>query len=228
MSSKISNWANANPAAVVLIFIGIVLQGIFLILQHAHGPLFTIEASELTSYDMISFLSGLLGVFAVVLCSQRKLISYVFGIAQILTYLVIVWHDALYAKIAENVFYLITMAIGIFIWNNHYDIDKVDVKRLSKKMLWILLTSTAALSTIIGYGLSFTNDIHPYIDSFTTLPAFVAQILMILRYRDQWIFWIIIDIGCIFLWLVVGNYCMVAQYIFWTINCIYGWLKWKE
>ena len=178
MNDKISNWANANPAAVVLIFIGIVLQGIFLVLQHAHGPLLVIEASELTSYDMISFLSGLLGVFAVVLCSQRKLISYAFGITQILTYLIIVWHDALYAKIAENVFYLITMAIGIFIWNNHYDIDKVEVKHLSKKMLWILLASTAVLSTIIGFGFSFTNDIHPYIDSFTTLPAFVAQILI--------------------------------------------------
>lgn len=228
MSDKISNWANANPEAVVLIFIGVVLQGIFLVLQHAHGPLLVIEASELTSYDMISFLSGLLGVFAVVLCSQRKLISYAFGIAQILTYLVIVWQECLWAKVGENIFYLITMIIGFFIWNKHYDYDKVKTNELSISNILLMIFYTIAGSFLIGYGLTFTNDAHPFFDAFTTLPAFVAQFLMIFRYREQWIFWLIIDIGCLILWMIIGNWCMVAQYIFWIANCFYGWYKWSN
>lgn len=175
----------------------------------------------------LSFISGLLGVFAVVLCSQRKVISYVFGIAQLLTFLVIVWQNNLYAKVAENVFYLLTMVIGIFIWKNNYEEEHVQSKKISIPNLALILAGTTLLSAVVGYVLTFTNDVHPYIDAFTTIPAFVAQILMITRYREQWIFWFLIDVGCIGLWLVVGNYCMVAQYVFWTANCIYGYLKWK-
>lgn len=178
--------------------------------------------------SMLSFVSGMLGVFAVVLCSQRKLISYVFGIAQLITYLIIVWQECLWAKVAENIFYLITMIIGFFIWNNHYENDEVETKTISLYNIIILIISVIVGSLVCGKILTFTNDLHPYIDALTTLPAFVAQFLMIFRYREQWIFWFIIDIGCLILWIIIGNWCMVAQYIFWSANCFYGWLNWKN
>lgn len=193
----------------------------------AFGLLLQIVVYTFSNDTVLSFINGLLGVFAVVLCSQRKVISYLFGIAQLLTYLVIVWQCNLYAKIAENVFYLLTMFVGIFIWKNNYVEEHVQSKKLSILKIGLLLIGTALLSVGVGYLLSFTDDVHPYVDAFTTLPAFIAQILMILRYREQWIFWFLIDVGCIVLWVIVGNYCMVAQYIFWTMNCIYGWIKWK-
>ena len=217
MFNRILTWVDNNQIAVDLICLGLTLQFVF---AEPH--------SGMGWYGVISTISGILGVFAVVLCSNRKLISYVFGIAQILTYLFIVWHDALYAKVVENIFYLITMFIGVFIWRNHYDDDRVETKQLSKKTLFGIFGGVILLSCLIGYLLSFTNDSYPYLDSFTTLPAFVAQILMITRYREQWIFWILIDIGCLFLWWMIGNPYMVAQYIFWIVNCIYGWHNWKK
>jgi nicotinamide mononucleotide transporter len=66
------------------------------------------------------------------------------------------------------------------------------------------------------------------LDSATTVPAFIAQMLMIMRYREQWIFWLIIDIGSILMWIHAGDWCMVAQFVFWTINCIYGFYKWSK
>lgn len=193
----------------------------------AFGLLLQTLVYTMSNDSTLSFISGLLGVFAVVLCSQRKVISYVFGIAQLLTFLVIVWQNNLYAKVAENVFYLLTMVIGIFIWKNNYKEEHVQSRKISIPHLTLILVGTTLLSAVVGYLLTFTNDAHSYIDAFTTIPAFVAQILMITRYREQWIFWFLIDVGCIGLWLVVGNYCMVAQYVFWTANCIYGYLKWK-
>ena len=51
---------------------------------------------------------------------------------------------------------------------------------------------------------------------------------MVKRYREQWLFWIVIDVLCIKLWAVAGNWSMVAMYIGWTANCIYGWKNWSE
>lgn len=65
-------------------------------------------------------------------------------------------------------------------------------------------------------------------DSATNVMAVIAQLLMMLRYREQWIWWLLIDLLCIKMWFVAGNWSMVAMYIAWTINCLYGWYNWKK
>ena len=66
----------------------------------------------------------------------------------------------------------------------------------------------------------------PFMDSLTTVTAIIAQVLMITRYREQWVFWVAVDIASIVLWASIGNYYMVIQYVFWTLNCFYGYYKW--
>ena len=74
----------------------------------------------------------------------------------------------------------------------------------------------------------FTNDTQPYLDAFTTIPALVAQILMILVYREQWYIWLVVDLLATVMWIQAENYCMAAQYAFWCLNCIYGYVHWTR
>ena len=37
-----------------------------------------------------------------------------------------------------------------------------------------------------------------------------------------------LDVTSVVMFIILGNWVMVAQYIFWTINCIYGWVKWSK
>ena len=73
-----------------------------------------------------------------------------------------------------------------------------------------------------------TDDTQPMLDSLSTVPAFAAQILMILRYREQWAYWLVIDIASVIMWINAENWCMVMQFVFWTLNCSYGTYKWLE
>ena len=185
----------------------------------------------ITKDTVISFISGLSGVISVVYCSQRKVSFYFFGFVQLFTYVILCIQQNLYGEIAENIFYFATMAIGIFIWLKHYDRkeNKVDVSPLTQKeWLWSVMICVFG-SFVLGRILKlYTNDTQPYLDAFSTIPAFIAQILMIARKKEQWIFWIIVDITTGILWLKAGNYCMVAQYLFWIANCGYGYDKWNE
>ena len=56
----------------------------------------------------------------------------------------------------------------------------------------------------------------------------MAQILLTFGYREQWVGWLIEDVTSVVMFIILGNWVMVAQYIFWTINCIYGWVKWSK
>lgn len=185
----------------------------------------------ITKDTLLSFISGLSGVISVVYCSQRKVSFYFFGFIQLFTYVALCFSQNLYGEIFENIFYFVTMVVGIFLWLNHY--DKKENQVIIKPMTpagWVSSLVICVIgSLLLGLVLkTYTNDTQPYLDAFSTVPAFIAQILMITRRKEQWIFWLIVDISTGILWLRAGNYCMVAQYIFWIANCGYGYKLWNR
>ena len=185
--------------------------------------------------SVISLISGMFGICSVVLCSQGRILTYIFGFGQIITYTYICYTDSLYGLIGINIFYFITQIYGIIIWrkrlyaNKSEFMDAVPTRKVSWKMMVAIAVSVLALSALVGWLLAtFTDDSQPYLDAYTTIPALVAQILMILAYREQWYIWFFIDVLYVVLWARAGNYCLVAQHIFWCINCVYGFYRWTK
>lgn len=185
---------------------------------------------QLTNSSILSLVSGISGIFAVVLCSQRKFIFYAFAWCQLITYVILAYEQKLYGEIIENIFYAITMVVGMFMWLSNYD-DKKEQVIVRQQKPWELLATFILMFVVIYIfysHLNLTDDTQPFLDSATTVPAFIAQLLMIMRYREQWVFWLIIDVGSILMWIHAGDWCMVAQFVFWAINCIYGFYKWSK
>ncbi len=185
--------------------------------------------------SVISLVSGMFGICSVVLCSQGRILTYIFGFGQIITYTYICYTDSLYGLIGINIFYFITQIYGIIIWrkrlyaNKSEFMDAVPTRKVSWKTMVAIAVSVLALSALAGWLLAtFTDDSQPYLDAYTTIPALVAQILMILAYREQWYIWFFIDVLYVVLWARAGNYCLVAQHIFWCINCVYGFYRWTK
>ena len=184
----------------------------------------------ITKNSVVSLISGVTGIISVILCSQRKISFYFFGFIQLGTYMYLAWQQRFYGELIENVFYIITMLIGIVVWLKNYNTEKqiVESKRLSDRLFYIICSIMVFICVLFGYYMKyFTDNTQPFMDSFSTVPAFIAQTLLMLRYREQWIFWIIIDVVSIFMWMFADNWIMVIQFIFWTMNCIYGYRKWK-
>ena len=184
----------------------------------------------ITNDSLISLISGVTGIISVILCSQRKISFYFFGFIQLGTYMYLAWQQRFYGELIENVFYIITMLIGIVVWLKNYNTEEqiVESKRLSDRLFYIICSIMVFICVLFGYYMKyFTDNTQPFMDSFSTVPAFIAQTLLMLRYREQWIFWIIIDVVSIFMWMFADNWIMVIQFIFWTMNCIYGYRKWK-
>ena len=194
------------------------------------GIFLQLIAWYITKDSLISLISGVTGIISVILCSQRKISFYFFGFIQLGTYMYLAWQQRFYGELIENVFYIITMLIGIVVWLKNYNTEEqiVESKRLSDKLFYIICSIMVFICVLFGYYMKyFTDNTQPFMDSFSTVPAFIAQTLLMLRYREQWIFWIIIDVVSIFMWMFADNWIMVIQFIFWTMNCIYGYRKWK-
>ena len=191
----------------------------------AFGLLIQAAVYVITNGTLLSLISGMCGVISVVLCSQRKIHFYTFGFIQLFTYVYLCWEQKLYAEIIENLFYFVTMLYGIYEWNNYLSCDRIETKSLGNNW-YIVLGVTICTCGGLWSILLNTDDSQPFMDSITTVPAFVAQILMILRYKESWYYWLTIDLGSIIMWGIAGDWCMVAQFVFWSVNCIYGLRKW--
>ena len=179
----------------------------------------------------LSLLSGCLGVCSVCLAAQGNIQTYFFGFAQVLTYTYLCWSQRFYGEIMLNAYYFGTMIYGVYVWKSRVKSQESRVitpRVLPHRVLALIAVLTMVGSWLAGLGLaSWTDDTQPYLDAFTTVPALVAQVLLILVYREHWYLWLAVDILSVALWLRAGDYCMAAQYAFWCANCLYGLRRWK-
>ena len=192
------------------------------------GVLIQVFAFIYTGATWLSLISGVTGIIAVVLCAERKMSFWIFAWIQLITYVILAIDQQLWGEVGENIFYAITMIAGMFIWNKNKEGDQVKAKQLTKNKFELIKIGCVLGIIALWCVLKQTNDTQPFMDSITTVPAIIAQIFMILTYREQWYFWLIIDVASIYMWVVAGNWCMVAQFVFWTANCLYGLKNWKN
>lgn len=213
-----------------------IMLGVGLVLQIA-GIIVGFKAGTPESIGVI--ISGITGVISVVLCSQGKISFYVFGYIQLLTYVFcFAIPERLWGETIENVMYFISMFYGLFVWfKNYRQKDNGAIQIKAKKLHvkgWIISISTFVVGTLLYWvflkkvPMFGEMDSQPFMDSITSVPAYIAQVLMVLGYREQWLYWLILDIGSVIMCYRAGSLVMTAQFIFWCVNCVYGYVLWTK
>ena len=177
--------------------------------------------------------AGIAGCISVVLTAKGRWMMYPIGFIQNFTYTVLAFQNMFYGEVIEQVFYIVTMIWGMVAWarNMHTNEDGTQDVNTRKFGLaeWLFTIVGVAIGTwLFGRVLVAMGAAQPYTDAATNVMALFAQILMVKRYREQWVLWLLIDVFCIKMWWVAGNWSMVAMYIAWTANCIYGWINWTK
>ena len=183
---------------------------------------------------LIGMICGIAGCICVVLTAKGKISSYIFNFIQMITYMIICWDLALYLEFGEQVFYFIVCIFGVFMWKknmkkNDDGTEQVKAKKF-KIWQWLVAAGVVAVSTfLLGFfGAEVLGSTLPYLDAMTVALAVIAQLLMVWRYREQWACWILIDVVSLIMFVILGQWSMVAMYIAWTANAFYGWYNWTK
>ena len=182
----------------------------------------------------IGMVCGIAGVICVVLTAKGKISSYLFNFIQMITYMIICWNAKLFLEFGEQVFYFVACIFGVFLWKknmkkNDDGTEQVIAKKF-KPWHWLVTIIVTIVSTLIlGYfGDNILGSTLSYLDAFTVALAVIAQLLMVWRYREQWAMWIAIDVSSLIMFIILGQWSMVAMYVAWTINAFYGWYNWSK
>ena len=189
---------------------------------------------------LIGLVSAMSGMLCVVLVAKGKISNFVFGIVNTATYAYISYGYGLYGESMLNaLFYLPTQFIGLWMWQRHRSVNKVrdediEIKRLSVKGWAIVVASVVVGAYAYMHVLMALDAQQVRIDSVAVVMSVVAQILLTLRYAEQWVLWILVNLLSIVLWVVTlsqsggSDYTMPVMWTAFLINSIYGWINWLK
>lgn len=182
-------------------------------------------------YILIDSLAAVCGVFCVVLCAGGKKSQYYWGFVNIVAYIVIALINKYYGEVMLNgLYYLPTQFIGLYVWGKHYNKPKDQVEGLRMDGKHIAVWSVCSVAGIFVYKLVL-DDLGgnaTLLDSMSTVFSIVANVLMVLRYREQWALWIIVDVVTVVMWVIAGDFLMTAMWAIYLINAVYGWIMWTK
>ena len=122
--------------------------------------------------------------------------------------------------------------ISIYGWWNWWQgkVQKeLPVTRVPAKILPYLILIFISFSSISGYlHKAHTDASFPYFDSSLTAISLIAQWLMARKYLENWLLWIIANVGYIYLYFSKNLNGTAILYVLLLVLAIKGYLDWRD
>lgn len=182
-------------------------------------------------YILTDAAAAVCGVFCVVLCAAGRKSQYYWGLVNIAAYIVLAWRSRYWGEVMLNAFYYLpTQFIGLRVWARHYNDRDDAVEGLRLKPSSFLLWAAASAAGIFLYRLLLKalGGQAALLDSMSTVLSLAANALMVLRYREQWAIWIVVDGVTVIMWIIAGDWLMTVMWSIYLINAVYGWIHWTR
>lgn len=198
--------------------------------------LFAFIAAQIGVYiyypdSVLGMIAGISGIICNVFISKGKISNYFFGLIFAYSYFYVAWGANYLGEMNTTLYvYIPAQFIGYFLWKQNMQKDNgaeaVIAKALSVKGWATVLAIMAVGTALLAYVLKAAGGSSTGLDGLTTVIVVMAQTLMLLRYREQWLLWIALNIVSLFLW--ADNPSMYIMYSAYLLNSIYGYYNWTK
>lgn len=186
--------------------------------------------------NALGIITSMTGVTCVILVGKGKMSNYIFGTVNVLLYAMTAWKARYYGDVMLNLlYYFPTNIIGWFVWMRHVDKESNEVYKERMTVKQDIIVTLISIIGIFAYSyiLKLLGGNLPLVDSMSTVLSIVAQILMIKRYTEQWIVWIVVDVVSVIMWIAAlfGEGQSIAVLMMWAVylaNAIIMFVKWYK
>ncbi|MGE0091392.1 MAG: nicotinamide riboside transporter PnuC [Bacteroidales bacterium] len=189
-------------------------------------------------FDVVGSLAGITGVVCVVLVAKGNILNYFFGLVNVALYAYVSFKAQLYGDAALNALYYLPMQfVGWYSWiNRRESVDSVTVeaRRMSlMQRVWLGLFTVSTVS-LTAWVLYLFRDPQPVKDAATTVLSVIAMFLMVRRFMEQWVLWVVTNIISVVMWVVAlangeaHSALMIIMWVFYLANSLNGWVTWAK
>jgi len=187
---------------------------------------------EFLSGHWLDILTTVLGLIYIWLEYRASIALWVVGIIMPALDIYLYWSHGLYGDAGMAVYYTLAAVYGFYIWKFK------KTRRLKQSLPIIHLPRRKYLPVLLFFLLAWggtylilvkwTNSTVPLLDSFTNALSFVGLWALARKYLEQWLFWIVVDAVCCFLYIQKGIPFKAGLYGLYVFIAIAGYYKWKQ
>lgn len=102
------------------------------------------------------------------------------------------------------------------------------VTRLSPAQWGLALTSAALLALAFTLALGAMGGHFAWLDGTLTACAVVAQVLLGLKKRENWLWWLFVNAASLALFAQAGLWLTAVLYALFTVLAMAGWRAWRQ
>jgi nicotinamide mononucleotide transporter len=172
------------------------------------------------------WLAVVFSVFYVILASKEKIYCWIFAFISSLLFLIICFKSNLYLESGLQLFYAGMAVYGWFVWKMK---NEKSISKGTKKLNLFVIALGSVLTFVLGFIFDgFTSQAMPYLDAFTTVFSLFATYMIVNKFLENWIYFIVIDIASIFLYAERGLFLTSILFLAYTSIAILGFITWRK
>lgn len=183
-----------------------------------------------TRTNAVELLGALSGFVYLFFSIKQKIWLWPAGIFNVSVYIYVFFVSGLYADMALHFIYLIISIYGWINWYLHSKQQKLyPVRHIRIKQF--LLFGILTLFTVFFIALilkRYTDSEVPYCDATITAVSLAATMMVVYKYLENWLVWIVIDVFALFVYWYKGLYPTVVLYAVYSIFAVIGYWEWKK
>lgn len=183
-----------------------------------------------TWLTVVNFVSAVAGVFCIFLTAKACISNFVFGIVNTVSYMIYLAYWQIYGTfLLEMLVYLPVSVLSWIMWVRHRDREDraiTKAKRLSVRAVVLLAGIVAVSGLIYGQILEGFGDPVPLLDAYTVAIGLVAIALELLRYREQYVLWLITDVIAVAMFIIHFDPVYLTKKTIYLIMAFIGLYNW--
>ena len=184
------------------------------------------------SSQWLDILTTILGLIYIWLEYRAHIALWVIGVIMPALDIVLYWQHGLYGDAGMACYYTFAALYGFYVWKF------VKTRKKKEPLPIIFMPRRQYLPTIVFFFVAWaavyyvlvtwTDSTVPLLDSFTNALSFVGLWALARKYVEQWVFWMVVDGVCTFLYIKKGIPFKAMLYGLYVVIAIAGYLKWRS
>jgi len=182
------------------------------------------------TWGLVELVGTVFSLICVYLATKHNQWTWFFGVLGILCFGPLFYHSLLYSDAMLQILFFLPMQVwGYMKWqelSQQSNNQSITVSLRNDTVIYIVL-AIAGLTLINGYLMStYTIASFAYADAWTTWMSVFAQVLMIRKYWQAWLLWVIVDIGAIYIYFAKGMFMTSGLYAVFLVLASVGLYRW--
>ena len=165
---------------------------------------------------------------AILLAGRNSIHTWWTGMLGCTLFTVLFFQSKLYADVVLQVFFVVSSAVGWRQWLHGDRGRELAVAPADFRSLAWTVPAGLAASAAYGAMLHYWTDAYaPFLDSAVLVFSVIAQLLLIGRRIENWLFWLVVNSIAVPLYASRGLYLTAGLYAVYWVNAVVAWRWWR-